>query len=567
VAAKALVVGGYFFLLLLVGFFTQRRARAKEADYFLASRSLSPLLLFITMAATNFSAFTVFGFSGAGWRIGYAFYPIMAFGTGFMALSFFVIGRPVWRLGREKGLLTPPELILDRLGSPTLRLVFLAVLVAFTLPYLAMQPMAAGYALEGLLGIPYVWGAVLVTAVMLAYMLLGGMRAVAWTAVVQGVMMIVFLALALGVIAAAHGGLTSANRSAAEAFPALFSRPGGGSVFGPGVWLGYLLLWLLCDPMFPQLFQRFYAARSLRALSLTATLYPLVTGGLFLCTVSIGVIGRLSYPTLESGAASDSILPMLLSKHAPGVIEALVLTAGLAALMSTLDSQLLTLSSMVSRDLLGPLLKRRRVGEKGTFWIGKALVLVLGIGGLLLALRLPGTLLDIATESFTGFAVLFPTVIAALYWPRVTPAGAVASILVGEGLLAAYRFNLLPSFGTLPVVPIVLATTVVLVAGSLLSRRPKPRPGGRVRLTRGGIFAALGCLGLFALANDVWSWGDARLGPLGFPLWVWYAMALCVATAVLFGVIGHVLDRPEREAAERQELAEKGNAPGRRPAA
>jgi len=88
-----------------------------------------------------------------------------------------------------------------------------------------------------------------------------------------------------------------------------------------------------------------------------------------------------------------------------------------------------------------------------------------------------------------------------------------------------------------------------------------------VRLTRGGIFAALGCLGLFALANDVWSWGDARLGPLGFPLWVWYAMALCVATAVLFGVIGHVLDRPEREAAERQELAEKGNAPGRRPAA
>ncbi len=566
-AAKALVVGGYFLLLLLVGFFTQRKARAKESDYFLASRSLSPLLLFITMAATNFSAFTVFGFSGAGWRIGYAFYPIMAFGTGFMALSFFVIGRPVWRLGREKGLLTPPELILDRLGSPVLRLLFLAVLVAFTLPYLAMQPMAAGYALEGLLGIPYVWGAVLVTAVMLAYMLLGGMRAVAWTAVVQGVMMIVFLALALGVIAGAHGGLTSANRSAAEAFPALFSRPGGGSVFGPGVWLGYLLLWLLCDPMFPQLFQRFYAARSLRALSLTATLYPLITGGLFLCTVSIGVIGRLSYPTLESGAASDSILPLLLSKHAPGVIEALVLTAGLAALMSTLDSQLLTLSSMVSRDLLGPLLKRRRVDEKGTFWIGKAVVLVLGIGGLLLALRLPGTLLDIATESFTGFAVLFPTVIAALYWPRVTPAGAVASILVGEGLLAAYRFDLLPSFGTLPVVPIVLATTVVLIVGSLLTRRRKPQPGGHVRLTRGGILAALGCLGLFALANDVWAWGDSRLGPLGFPLWVWYAMALCVATAVLFGVIGHVLDRPEREREGRQEPAEMGDALGTRPAA
>jgi hypothetical protein len=149
----------------------------------------------------------------------------------------------------------------------------------------------------------------------------------------------------------------------------------------------------------------------------------------------------------------------------------------------------------------------------------------------------------------------------------VTPAGAVASILVGEGLLAAYRFNLLPSFGTLPVVPIVLSTTVVLVVGSLLGRRPRPRPGGRVRLTRGGVLAALGCLALFALGNDVWAWGDARLGPLGFPLWVWYAMALCVATAALFGVIGHVLDRPEREAAEGQKLAEKGDALKRRPAA
>jgi SSS family solute:Na+ symporter len=124
---KGLVVGAYFVVLLGIGFFARRRAHRTTEDYFVASRTLPGWVLFFTMAATNFSAFTVFGFSGAGWRLGYSFYPIMAFGTGFMALSFYFIGRPVWRLGKARGLLTPPELVFDRFGSPTLRLLFLGV--------------------------------------------------------------------------------------------------------------------------------------------------------------------------------------------------------------------------------------------------------------------------------------------------------------------------------------------------------------------------------------------------------------------------------------------------------
>jgi len=85
---RGLIVVGYLAFLLGIGFLARRRASGTAGDYFIASRSLPPIVLFLTMAATNFSAFTVFGFSGEGWRIGYAFYPIMAFGTGFMALSF-----------------------------------------------------------------------------------------------------------------------------------------------------------------------------------------------------------------------------------------------------------------------------------------------------------------------------------------------------------------------------------------------------------------------------------------------------------------------------------------------
>ena len=528
---KVPVVGAYLAVLLGIGFWARRRARRTTEDYFVASRTLPPWVLFLTMAATNFSAFTVFGFSGAGWRIGYAFYPVMAFGTGFMALSFHFIGRPVWRLGREESLLTPPELVFVRFGSPVLRLLFLGVMAIFTLPYLAMQPMAAGYALEQLLGISYFAGAALITAVMLLYTFFGGMRGVAWTDVFQGGMMLLLLLVALGMVAAPFGGLSAANQAAAFRWPELFARPGIGKAFPPGIWLGYMLLWFFCDPMFPQLFQRFYAARDERALSLSMVMYPLITGVLFLLPVAIGVVGRLAYPELPSGVASDRILPLLLSRYAPPVLEALVLTAALAALMSTLDSQLLTLSSMFTRDLYEPLVRR-----PAPPWVGKLFVAGLALVGLAIAWRPPATFLEIATETFTGLAVLFPTVVAALYWPRATGKGAIASILVGEGLVVAYHFQLLPSFGTLPVVPIVAAASLVLVVVSLLSRpppraqTPESRPEGRKGTWGWTLAFAL----LFLLGNDFWAWGDGRLGPLGFPWWVWYFLGLCGLAALAF---------------------------------
>lgn len=529
---KGFVVSAYFAILVIIGLRARRRAQSTAEDYFVASRSLPTLVLFLTMAATNFSAFTVFGFSGEGWRSGYSFYPIMAFGTGLMALSFEYIGRPVWRLGKDKGLYTPPDLVFYRFRSPALRWLFLAVMTVFTLPYLAMQPMAAGYALEELLGIPYLGGAALITAVMLTYTFFGGMRGVAWTDVLQGGMLIVLLCVSVGIIAGQFGGLPAANAAAASRWPELFARPGLGGAFPPGIWFGYVLLWLLCDPMFPQLFQRFYASNSERALRKTMVLYPLITGSLFLFPVTIGVIGRLAFPELPIGTESDKILPLLLSGYVPAVLEALVLTTALAALMSTLDSQLLTLSSMFTRDLVEPLTK----GRRSPAWLGKLFVVGLALAGLGIAWRPPATFLEIATETFTGLAVLFPTVVATLYWKHVTATGAILSILAGEGLVACYHFGLVPSLGTLPVVPIMFATSVVLVVGSLLTgRQPNSKGIGvlskeKIKLTKWSFMVIV----LFLLANDYWAWGDGRLGPLNFPWWIWYFFGLCILTSLVF---------------------------------
>ena len=551
-AIRIAVIASYLGILLGIGLLARARRRRTPDDYFLASRTLPGWVLFLTMAATNFSAFTVFGFSGAGWRIGYAFYPIMAFGTGFMALAFVLIGHPVWRLGKAHGLVTPPELVYEQTKSPGLRLVFFLVMAAFTLPYLAIQPMAAGYALESLFGIPYYAGAAVVTGVILLYVLIGGFRGEVWTDVFQGAMMIVLMAVGMAAVAAPFGGIAAANRTAAAELPTLFSRPGLDGGFTPGIWFGYMILWFLCDPMFPQLFQRFYAAKSPRGLSTSMALYPLVTGLLFLFPVAIGVIGRLSYPELPAGAASDGILPLLLHKHASPLVETLVLSAGLAALITTLDSQLLTLSSMFTRDVYAPvqgwLRSRRRhaTASSPSEWVGRGFVVALGLAGLALAYRPPATFLEITTEAFTGLAVLFPTMIGALYWPRMSPRAAIASILVGEGLVAAYHVKALPTFGTLPVVPVVIATALVLVVGSLFGRR---RPGRepvtipsplsrRARIGWAAVFA------LFFLASqDVWAWGDSRLAWWGFPRWVWASAGLCVALAVAFWVLARQLQK------------------------
>ena len=524
-AAQLVIIAGYLLVLLVLGLLARRGMPRTLEGFFLAGRAVGPVLLFLTMASTNFSAFTVFGFSGAGYRIGYAYYPVMAFGTGFMALTFVLIGIPLWRAARDLGALTPPELIRLRFRNAPLHAAYLLVMVVFTLPYLALQPMGAGYALKGLLGIPYTWGAVAVTVVGVGYVLLGGMKADVWTDALQGIVMLAaMLAVFLGV-AAALGGFTSANQQAAARFPELFSRPGGGNALSMSVWFSYMALWFLCDPMFPQLFQRFLAARDARSLEMTAVLYPLATGVLFFLPVAVGVMGRLVLPEL-AGSQTDQVLPLAVARLLPPWMGAVAMAGGLAALMSTMDSQLLTLSSMVVRD--GAVLSRRPpAGTRHS----QAAILLLAAAGLALALKPWAPILDIATETFTGLAVLFPVTLAAVYWRRTNPWAGLASIVVGEALVVLYHFKLLPKFGLLPVIPVTVAATIVLVLGSLLRPCRDLEPFARPT-ARGWRWAAVFGF-VFLLGNDFWAWRRAAPLWLGLPSWLWYYCGLSLLLFLL----------------------------------
>jgi len=456
----------YFFILILLGIYAHKRTKKTPEDYFLGNRTFGPIILFFTLAATNFSAFTFLGFAGKAYSSGFGQYGIMGFGTAFMAIMFYIIGRKVWKLGKEKGYITPPELIGDRFNSKTLRLLFMFVMVIFTIPYLATQAIGAGLLINYMTGIYWQIGAIITMIVIMVYVLSGGMRGSGWTDVIQGLVMIIAMTLAVVFVASSLGGFEAANVAAYEAKPELFSRPGGGEYFIPQIWFSFMLLWLFADPMFPQIFSRFYTAKNEKSIKISMILYPIVVSFLFLFPVLIGIWAHGAGIDISTGS-EDMVLPIMVATYTPSFIFAFVMVGALAALMSTADSQLLSLSTMISRDLP---IKKKLLSEIS---LGKIVIVILSlfailfvIGGYDPKVGIMGTLVS---TTFSGLAVLCPTTIAALYWKKATKYGCISSIIVGEISIFLFQFKIFPSFGFLSAIWGIIISIFVLVFVSYIT--------------------------------------------------------------------------------------------------
>jgi solute:Na+ symporter, SSS family len=531
---KIAVLAAYFVILMTIGLVAKKGWRETPESYFLADRALGRFVLLGTMVATNFSAFTVFGASGAGYRDGFAFFPIMGFGTGFMALTFWILGRKICDTGRAYNLVTPPELVSHLYKNKIVAVLFASVMIVFTLPYLALQPMAAGYVLESLVGLPYGWGAALVTGVITLYTLRGGMRAVAWTDVFQGMVMIALLVVSFWLVADHHGGFITAGSKIFVARPELFSRPGGEGMYTVGIWFSYMMLWFLCDPMFPQLFQRFYAAGNSRVLAVSMISYPLVCTVVFFLPVVIGMMGRLSFPAL-AGKEADKVLPLVIASISGDAMAALVMAAGLAALMSTMDSQLLTLSSIITRDIL----PKKQDAESRQAVRGRMVVLLLSAAGLALALKPPATILQIATQTFTGLAVLFPTVVFGLYLSRPFAVSAAVSIIAGESAVAAFYLGLIQPGPFLPIVWVAAVSFGTYMIPHLILMRCKGMFRWQIpAFLKNPYFYIFS--GIFALSMDFWAWNCSTPLLLGLPVWLPYFILLSAAqTMAMIFLVKH----------------------------
>lgn len=460
-----LMLAAYVAVLILISIISRKRAGRSTEEFFLAGRSIGPFVLFLTLAATNFSAFFFLGFAGAAYKFGLGQYGIMGLGTALVPISFYVIGRKVWKLGKQKGYLTAPELIGGEFRSPFLRRLVLVVMVVFTIPYLLTQALGAGMILSSLAGIDMTRiGAIVVILLIGGVVVMGGMRGSAWTDVLQGGVMIVAMLAAVFFVAKGLGGFSKAGLSAFEVSPEHFMRPGPDGFFTPLKWFSFLILWSFVNPLFPQLFTRFYTARSLKSLRTSAWLYPLLVSFLFLAPVLIGVWAR---GTSLSFSSSNMVLLDMVAGFSPRWVHALVMIGALAALMSTADSQLLALSTMLTHDL-GIRKKEVGVGRILTFGLCVLVVVLILIGFDAKA----GIFTMLIKTTFAGLVVLTPATIAALYFKRIPKIAPVASIIAGEAAVVLMRLRALPTFGLVDgIAALVVAGFVLFIFTIFFSRR------------------------------------------------------------------------------------------------
>ena len=251
-----------------------------------------------------------------------------------------------------------------------------------------------------------------------------------------------------------------------------------GNAYPPQKWFSMLIFWMFCIPMFPQIFMRFYIAKNLPTLKKSALLYGLIPLFISILPVIIGVLGHLTFPDLMSlepelmKKETDQILPKMLLEHSPEWFAALVMTGALAAFMSTLDSQLLALSTMVTRDFILPY--RKKIDLRQQVFIGRIWVVIIAFIGLAIAAQPFTTIFDMGKLAFSGLAILFPVTLMILRGGGVNPKFGIASILVGVLLLLGFYYKIISSewlFGFESPIIVLAVSFLIVLLGKLVPNK------------------------------------------------------------------------------------------------
>ncbi|HVG28191.1 MAG TPA: hypothetical protein VM864_00580, partial [Pyrinomonadaceae bacterium] len=211
----AIVVFVYLAVVLYIGVFAFRKARGKEEaeDYFLASRSLGPVVFLLSLFGTNMTAFAILGSSGHAFSNGIVTFGLMATSSGLVIpLTLFLIGTRVWALGKKFGFMTPVQMFRDRWECGHIGTVITVVQAALLVPYIIIGVMGGGTTLNVISGglVPFWLGGAVVALVVMSYVFFGGMRGTAWVNTFQTVLFLIFGAIAVVVIGSAMGGFAGA---------------------------------------------------------------------------------------------------------------------------------------------------------------------------------------------------------------------------------------------------------------------------------------------------------------------------------------------------------------------
>ena len=431
------VIGVYLVVALAVGVAAYRLTGRDAEDYYLAGRSVGTVVLLFTTFATLLSAFTFFGGPNLAYGAGPEWILVMGVMDGLLfALLWYVIGYRQWLIGRVEGYVTLGEMLGDRFGSRRLRALVAGVSLFWLFPYVMLQQMGAGEAIVGLTGgaVPYWAGAAFITLFMIVYVVLAGLRGVAWTDTIQGVFMLGIVWVAVGWVLSSAGGLSAVSTALATNRPEFLAL--GGGVYSPQWMIAQAVTIAFGVTMFPQINQRFFVARDARVLKRSFTLWPVLVLLLFVPAFLLGTWAAGLGVAVPEGA---NVIPVLLNAYTPAWFAALVIAGAIAAMMSSADSMLLSGSSYFTRDLYRPLVNPDADDEREA-WLARVGVAAFAVGTFVASLFRPGTLVEIGSTAFGGYAQLALPVMVALYWPQTTRRGMLVGIVGSQLFYLAHVF-------------------------------------------------------------------------------------------------------------------------------
>jgi SSS family solute:Na+ symporter len=446
------IIVGYLLVALGVGLVAYRLTERTAEDFYLASRTFGTVVLLFTVFATLLSAFTFFGGPDTAYAFGPEWILVMGLMDGIIfAILWYVIGYKQWLLGQRHGYVTLGEMLGDRFGSASLRALVAAVSLFWLFPYVMLQQIGAGGALASLTdgAVPFWGGAALITVFMIIYVVLAGMRGIAWTDTLQGAFMLTMVwAALLWVLTAVDGGIATINAGLEADAPAFFAL--GGGFYTLQTMLTFAISIAFGVAMFPQVNQRFFAAASEKVLKRSFALWPVLVLLLFVPAFILGAWAKGLGLQADIGAG-ENILPVLLGEYTPAWFAALVIAGAIAAMMSSSDSMLLSGSSYFTRDVYRPMINDA-ISERREDFLARGGVAVFALAALAASIwaeaeafggaSVGSVLVNIGDLAFGGFAQLALPVIVALYWRKTTRQGMLAGVLTPQ--LVYIAFNFLP---------------------------------------------------------------------------------------------------------------------------
>jgi len=472
----------YLIGMLVIGYYAYRRTKTGR-DFLLAGRDLSPRVAALSAGASDMSGWLLMGLPGALYATG-LIEAWIAIGLTLGTWLNWMIVAPRLRVYSEitSDSITMPAFFEFRFRDRTrlIRSVSALIILVFFVFYVASMMVASGAFFESAFGWNYMTGVLVVGGVTLTYTAFGGFLGASLTDVAQGLLMLAAL-VSVPIIATVQLGgpgrvASLIDEADVQAGLDHLSFTGGGLSGASMLVIISGLDWGLGYFGQPHILARFFAIRSHADVK---TARRIGTGWVILCmggAVLTGLIGVAWFHDAGQPLDNPETVFLLLSQvlfHP--FVAGLILAAVIAAIMSTMSSQLLVSASALVEDIYG--LFKQSPGEKQQLWLGRLAVVAITIIAILIAQDPESTVLDLVGFAWAGFGAAFgPMILMSLYWKRVTAMGALAGMIAGAAV--SYVWGTVPAIkeaiNLYEIIPGVIAHFVVAIIVSLLTKNPDP---------------------------------------------------------------------------------------------